>query len=264
MAVNCFADTCSTTVTEVTTVEGPKYAIDVNFVPETGSIVCTEGEGLGVLISGNPGNRIDRLSNGLYVGLPDSFVGDFSGNPALLGVGPGSDASSPQSSAVYSIQNTSGEDALIVVEGEFNFTYAVLGSANAFNYSAGVGQKAGALNPATGPDLQPFNAQLAMRLFASVGAAGSPATAVHRQNASLSGVVEVSVDTSAEIKSERRQFVHAERVPAGQYLNIRGDAFFDGPSQTINVVGTSASGTIVGAGGTGFELWNGHYSVIPI
>jgi len=266
MPARCHQDSCTVKWSEVNTGSGPAYQADVDL--NEASIVCG-GAGLEVVISPNAGNIISNPGNGLFASLPAAVVTQLSGNPDNKGVGPGADDAAPQSSDTYSWTNTTGRDALLLVSGEFNFDYGILGPEHSYSFASGTGQKAGrfasaAFDPLGVGDpanpISPFNAQLAMRLLADIGA--PPTTSRKACRVDIGGAIHVSVTTSAERKVTRVPFFWMVRVPAGQTLNMKSQAFYQGPSQTVNVVATPSAGT--GLGGTGHELWNLQVAAVPI
>lgn len=266
MPARCHNDTCTVHWSEVNT-PSPAYQADVQLNPA--SLACVDGSGIGVLLSPNAGNILSNPGNGIFADLPDAIVTDLSGNPANKGVSPSADQSSPQSSDTYSWTNTTGRDVTLLVSGEFNFDYGILGPEHAYSYSAGNGQRAGrfasaAFDPLGVGDpanpISPFNAQIAMRLLANIGA--PPTTAQKACRVDIGGTIFVSVTTSAERKVTRVPFFWMVRVAAGQTLNMKSDMFYQGPSQTVNVVATPGAGT--GLAGTGHELWNLQVAAIPI
>lgn len=266
MTARCHEDSCSIVWSEVTTGEGLKYQADVNFDAD-GGLVCVEGQGVGVLISPAAGNIVSVSAAGLFANLPEAVVTTLSGNPDNNGVGPGADSGSPQDSDTYSWTNSTGRDALVLVTGEFNFDYGILGPDHAYSYAAGNGQKAGRIADAAyeaGEDptnsLSPFNAMVAMRLLADVGAA--PTTSRKACRVGIGGMIHVSDPEGAEQKNERIPFLWMHRVANGGVLNMKSQAWYEGPSQTVNVVATSAAGT--GLAGTGHELWNLQVAAVPL
>lgn len=263
MTARCHNDSCSIEWSEVTTGEGLKYQADV--VLGDASLVCDDG--LKAQISAAAGNIISLGVDGLFANLPVAAVDTLSGNPDNNGVAPGADSSSPQDSDTYSWTNSLSRDALVLVTGEFNFTYGILGPDHAYSYAAGNGQKAGRIADAAyeaGEDptnsLSPFNAMLAMRLLADVDAAATTSRKATRVG--IGGMIHVSDLDGAEQKTERIPFLWMHRVAAGSTLNMKSQAFYEGPSQTVNVVATSAAGT--GLTGTGHELWNLQVAAVPL
>lgn len=265
MPARCHNDSCTVKWSEVNTLSGPAYQADVPLDPS--DLECDATDGLRVKISPNGGNIISNPGNGLFANLPECIVTTLSGNPDNKGVAPSSDETSPQDSDTYSWTNTTGRDALVLVSGEFNFDYGILGPTHAYTYSAGNGQKAGrfanaAFEAGEAPTnrVSPFNAQLAMRLLADVNA---PATTSRKATrVDIGGAIHVSVANSAERKVTRVPFFWMVRVAAGATLNMKSQAFYQGPSQTLNVA--AAPGMGVGLAGTGHELWNLQVSAVPI
>lgn len=264
MPARCHVDTCSVKWTEQTNPAAYIANVDTDEGSATPTIVCGP-DGLQVALSDDAGQILSSLPDGLFANLPAAVVTTLSGNPANQGVGPGADSASPQDSAIYSWINTTGRDSLVFISGEWNFTYGILGPTHAFTYGGGFGQKAGSLAPGAygaggTPPLSPFNAMLAMRLLANVNA--PPTTPRKACRVGIGGLVHVSVPTSAEQKTERVPFMYMIRVIAGATLNIKSDCFFEGPSQTVNVIATPAAGT--GLAGTGHELWNLQVAAVPL
>lgn len=266
MPARCHSDSCTISWEEVASGSGLLYEANVVIDPD-GGLVCTPDQGLGVLISAAAGNIISGGVGGLFASLPAAAVTTLSGNPDNNGVGPGADQASPQSSDTYVYTNPTGRDALVIVSGELNFTYGILGPSHAYSYAAGNGQKAGRIANASyeageAPTnrLSPFNAQLAMRLLADVDTA--PVTSRKACRVDIGGMIHVSNAAGAEQKITRVPFFYMHRVGAGQQLRMKSQAFYEGPSQTVNVVATPSAGT--GLAGTGHELWNLQAAAIPL
>lgn len=265
MTARCHNDSCTVKWSEVNTLSGPAYQADVPLDPA--HLACSEEDGLQVLISPNAGNIISNPGNGLFANLPACIVETLSGNPDNKGVAPSADDTSPQSSDTYSWTNSTGRDALLLVSGEFNFEYGILGPLHAYSYASGNGQRAGRWDASAfvgGEDppnaIVPYNAQVAMRLLADVNA--PPTTSRKAMRAPVSGVIHVSDSDSAERQVLRTPFFWMVRVADGDTLNMKSQAFYQGPSQTINVAAAPGMGT--GLAGTGHELWNLQVSAVPI
>lgn len=266
MTARCHSDSCSIAWEEVASGSGLLYQANVVIDPD-GGLVCTEDQGLGVLISGAAGNILSGGVAGLFASLPAAAVTTLSGNPDNNAVGPGADAGSPQDSDTYVYPNPTGRDSLVIVSGEFNFTYGILGPDHAYSYAAGNGEKAGrfAVGAYVGGEdptnaLSPFNAQVAMRLLADVDTA--PVTSRKATRVPVGGMINVSALAGAEQQTVRVPFFYMHRVAAGSELRMKSQAFYEGPSQTVNVVATPAAGT--GLAGTGHELWNLQAAAIPL
>lgn len=262
MTARCHNDTCTIHWSEVN-VPTPAYQADVQL--DAKSLAC-EGDGIGVVISPNAGNIISQEANGIFAGLPAATVVTLSGNPANKGVGPGADAGAPQESDDYVWQNLIGRDALVLISAELNFDYGIMGPTHPFSYAAGVGQKAGSLAPGAygaggTPNLSPFNAMVAMRLKANINAVATTPRKATR--VPVSGMIDVSVSAGAERQIARVPVSWQIRVPAGDFLHVRSDCFFEGPSQTVNVIATPAAGGAELAG-TGHELFNLQVTAIPL
>lgn len=270
MPARCHQDSCTVKWSEVSTGSGPAYQADVDLNPAW--MVCEDEQGIRPLISPNAGNIISNPGNGLLATLPAAVVTQLSGNPDNKGVGPGADGDAPQSSDTYSWTNTTGRDALVLVSGEFNYEYGIVGHLHTRSYGSGTGQRAGlfadaAFNPAGAGaptnDVLPYNQQLAMRLLADINA---PATTSRKAcRVDIGGVIHVSDPDGAEQKITRVPFFWMVRVAAGATLNMKSQAFYEGPSQTINVFANHVAGTDGnGLVGTGHELWNLQVSAVPI
>lgn len=259
MAVNCFNDTCSVAFS---TDAGNKYIADVHLAAN-GAIVCDDGAGgLKVLIDPASGNLLTEGATGLYAAVTASTVTAYSGNPANAAVGAGAYDTGPQATPTYSYVNSTGHQQLVLVTGEYNYNFGILGPSHTFSYATGTGVKAGTITASSGPtpDLSPYNASVAFRLRANVGAPATTAVATARED--IGGMIFVSVPTSAEQKYARVPFIYPVLVPAGQTLNILAEVFYEGPSQTINVLASPAGGT--GLAGTGFAIYNGKFTAINV
>ncbi len=274
MTARCHEDSCSIEWSEVTTLSGPAYSAAAILNPDDPSLECVEDAGLQVMLNASVENIITRTSTGLLANLPNAVVTTLSGNPANNGVSPSADDGSAQDSDTYSWTNSTGRDALVLVSGEFNFLYGILGPTHAYSYSAGNGVRAGRIDASAydatgagaagddtaGAQLVPFNAQLAMRLLANVNAA--PTTSRKACRVGIGGMINVSNPAGAEQKIERVPFFWMVRVPDGDTLNMKSEAFYEGPSQTVNVAAAPGIGT--GMADTGHELWNLQVAAIPI
>lgn len=278
MPARCHEDSCSVAWSEVTTLSGPAYQADVvtdgdgitNGKTDGHPTIQCDGEdetGLEVILKNDPTNILMSTAQGLFATLPECVVFTLSGNPTNKGVAPSADDGSPQSSDEYDWTNNTGRDALVLVSGEFNFDYGILGPTHAYAYAAGNGERAGRFDDSAyvaGEEppnrIVPFNAQLGMRLLADIDAA--PTTSRKACRVGIGGLIHVSDSDSAELKVERVPFFWMVRVANGEQLRMKSQAFFQGPSQTINVA--AAPGVGAGLAGTGHELWNLQVSAIPI
>lgn len=274
MSARCHNDSCTVKWSEVSPGVGLLYQADVDLdsaapgVDSTPTLRCGDN-GIEVMLSDNPGQILESVEDGLFASLPAAIVETLSGNPDNKPVGPGADSGSTQSSDTYTWTNTTGRDALVLVSGEFNFDYGIAGPTHAFSYAAGTGERAGSFASgayngagagAPANALSPFNAMVAMRLLGNVGA--PPTTARKATRVDIGGLINVSNPASCERKTTRVPFFWMVRVASGATLNMKSDAFFEGPSQTVNVLATPSAGT--GLAGTGHELWNLQVSAVPI
>lgn len=275
MTARCHTDTCSVEWSEVNTGSGPAYQADVitdgegvtnGKDPGDPTIQCGD-DGLEVIINQVDTNILQSTPFGLLATLPVSNVITLSSNPDNKGVSPSADESTPQSSDEYDWTNSTGRDALVLVSGEFNFDYGILGPTHAYSYAAGNGQRAGRWKSTSfeaGEDppnaIVPYNAQLAMRLLANIDSA--PVTSRKACRVGIGGTIHVSTSAGAELKVERVPFFWMVRVPDGSQLRMKSQAFYQGPSQTINVA--AAPGVGAGLAGTGHELWNLQVAAVPI
>lgn len=281
MPARCHNDSCSIAWSEVNTLSGPAYQADVltdgdaitnGKVAGQPTIQCGD-DGLEVIINQVSTNILRSTANGLLATLPVSNVITLSGNPDNKNVGPGADAGSPQSSDTYDWTNNTGRDALVLVSGELNFDYGVVGYQHTRSYGAGTGQRAGRFDQTTGFEageaptnaVTPFNAMVAMRVLAKIGGVPGTLDSVKSVRVGIGGVMHVSDSDGAERKIERIPFMFMIRVPDGDQLFIRSEAFFQGPSQTMNVFASEAAGTDGnGLTDTGHELWNLQVAAVPI
>jgi hypothetical protein len=286
MPARCHNDSCSIAWSEVNTLSGPAYQADVltdgdgvtnGKTAGQPTIQCGD-DGLEVIINQVDTNILQSSPYGLLAILPVSNVITLSGNPDNKNVGPGADAASPQSSDTYDWTNGTGRDALVLVSGELNFDYGIVGHLHTRSYGAGTGQRAGrfadsAFYPGTQPpageeptnSVTPFNAMVAMRVLAKIGAAPADTDSVKAVRVGIGGVMHVSDPDGAERKVERIPFMFMIRVPDGDQLFIKSQAFFQGPSQTMNIFASEAAGTNGnGLTDTGHELWNLQVAAIPI
>lgn len=257
MTARCHNDSCTIAWSEVNTLSGPAFQADVRLNPL--SLACDAEDGIGVVISAIAGNALSQQADGLAVLFPEAVVETLSGNPANKGVAPSADSGSTQSSDTYSWTNATGRDAIVLVSGELNFRYGVLEDAHTYSYAAGNGQRVAALTSGA----VPFNAQIAMRFLADVGAA--PTTSRKSVRVGIGGVC-VPPSAGADralVKTERVPFMSYIRVDNGATLNMKSDAFFEGPDQTVNVAAAPGVG---GADlvGSGHELWNLQVVAVPL
>jgi len=256
MTARCHNDSCTIAWSEVNTLSGPAFEANVQFDPT--ELACGD-DGLELLLSAEAGQILTKTATGLLATLPAAVVETLSGNPANKGVAPSADSASTQSSDTYAWTNTTGRDAIVLVSGELNFRYGVLEDAHSYSYAAGNGQRVAALTSGA----VPFNAQLAMRFLADVGAA--PTTSRKAVRVGIGGVC-VPPSAGADralVKTERVPFLSMIRVANGATLNMKSDAFYEGPDQTVNVAAAP------GVGGadlvdSGHELWNLQVVAVPV
>lgn len=257
MTARCHNDSCSIAWDEVNTLSGPAFEARV-VLDADGGLVCTDDQGVGVLIDPVAGNALSVSATGLKVLFPAAVVETLSGNPANKGVAPSADSGSTQSSDTYSWTNATGRDAIVLVSGELNFRYGVLEDAHSYAYAAGNGQRVAAVGGAV-----PFNAQVAMRFLADVGAAPTTSRKAVRVGIGGMAVTPTAGADRALVKTERVPFMSFIRVANGATLNMKSDAFFEGPDQTVNI---GAAPGVGGADlvGSGHELWNLQVVAVPL
>ena len=77
MPARCHNDSCSVEWSEVSTLSGLAFEANVVLDPD-GSLVCTEGEGVGVLVNPAAGNLITQSVAGLLATLPEARIVSFS------------------------------------------------------------------------------------------------------------------------------------------------------------------------------------------
>lgn len=256
MSARCHNDSCTIEWSEVNTLSGPAFQADVRLDPN--SLACGEDEGIYVLVSALAGNALSQQADGLAVLFPEAVVETLSGNPANKGVAPSADSGSTQSSDTYSWVNATGRDALALVSGELNLNYGILEDAHTYAYGAGNGQRVAAVGGAV-----PFNAMAAMRFLANVDAA--PTTSRKSVRVDIGGMC-VPPSAGADralVKTSRIPFMSYIRVANGSTLNMKSDAFWEGPDQTVNVAAAPGVGgpDLVG---TGHELWNLQIVAVPL
>lgn len=259
MTARCHNDTCTIEWSEVSNLSGPAFQADVQFDPT--ELACGV-DGLELLLSGAAGQILTKTAGGLLASLPAAVVETLltggSANPDNNGVAPSADSASTQAGDPYTWTNSTGRDAIVLISGEWNFRYGVLEDAHSYAYAAGNGQRVAAVGGAV-----PFNAQIAMRFLADVGA---PATTSRKSTRIGIGGMAVPPTAGADralVKTERIPFFCMMRVAAGAVLNMQSDAFFEGPDQTVNVAAAPGVG---GADlvGSGHNLWNLQVAAVPI
>lgn len=294
----CHKDTCSV---HWSTVEAPgqgrSYVADVNLLGSgTGNVAANSIDcagdplnpdpnayGLGVRISPAANNLLGMDSGGLLVaGLPDPVIQTWdltlnrsvpaatdNENP-LLSWGPGN------VNAPYYWVNNTGRDALVILTGFFNYQFAVLGTDSTYLYTAGTGRRSstmsasGAAVPGTVPSTEanlitPYNANVRYRLLLNQAPGVNPpvtsGNAVLSENFDCGGTMFVT-NTTYEKKQDRRQLAYTVIVPAGNHLGFRGEMFYEGPGQTLNVIAGNDDVTVYQA--DGFSLWGMRLTALPL
>lgn len=250
MTARCFNDSCSATVSEVSTLSGAAYQVDVNLAP-AGSLACVDGGLMVDLLNDTPAtlaaeracaNMLYRGADGqLFAVLPQVIEADSS-NTGFSAVPIGADAAAPAAASLdFAHVNDSGCEQLVVLRGQFQLGYEILQPASAVAATAGELIRAGNLTTAdtVGPEdaiaMTPFNAQWIARLKRSMaGTLVIAATPVIADHFSTSGLIPDNGEAT-QAKSEWRNFTWMEQVPAGATIRFTADILHDGPEQTVNI-----------------------------
>lgn len=272
MSARCFEDSCSVEWSEVTTGSGPAFQADVktDSLTATPTIKCDDPhEGLFVVVSPTSGNALIETANGLFASIPNHVISSFA-SASLTSMPQGTDSTPPNpvSSADFSYTNTTGRAATVIVVAELNVSYGILGLGHTFPYTSGEGKRSGSITPGAAPaggvnaPVIGFNAQFGSRLLGDVGVAPTPVTPVAGVRMPVGGTMNVfDGGTDIQFQVARSSVQWAVNVPNGQSVKVKGTFFYQGPSQTINVV---TAQSVAGAGSNvGVSINRGQFIVIP-
>lgn len=262
MTARCHNDTCTVEWSEVVTGSGPAYAADVQ-LDSSRSLECVEGDGIGVKLLNEVAaavleerecaNILRRNASGeLHAVIPQAVIQDVTTDDNSE-VDTSVELASSVKSPTHSYTNTTGCEALVLVQGSFNLDYAILGPGSTYNDADII--RAGAVEFADvagggsdgAQDVVPFNAQWGMRLLANINDV-TPLTARVTARVATSGMCATFEGANVyQLQVYRAHFAWATAVDAGDTLYFRGDCFHQGSNQTLNVV-AHGSGDLEGLG----------------
>lgn len=225
------------------TAGGLKYQADLDIVDSSLELIgCPDG-GLRVNISEAANNLLSLNADGLFAGFSDNnriqvdgFSDAVADNP-YIGVGVDAVEGAPAFGTNFVVTNNTGKDGLLLIKGDFAFYYRIApglgGGDDASGYPAAVATIGGLAN------VSMYNAQMAAIL--ATGAAANPTFRRVRHEFDISGMVRTAPPTSEQYKASVQPFLTMIPVTAGQAVNFRGGAFYNGPAQRTNIAFSSAS-----------------------
>lgn len=289
MTAPCFKDTCSLKWTTAVDVDlGPQYIgavdIDGDATPSATPTIACGDNGLEVIVSPTDDNLLVKTSNGLFAALPAGLVVPFYENPGNvpenLPAQPATayqradvqdDVTTPvfqNSPILHSWNNSTGRSVLVLVTGNFDLKYAILGPGSPEN-TDDILRVGGVLFPGIGTDpdkiVVPFNAHWQARLKYGIDTTFpftdslTPSTA-ETQNFETSGMMSTFQGPNKyQFQTARRPFNRVFRLEDQERLTVRGAIAHEGSDQTINVV---ARGTAELAG-VGFGLRDLQFAIFP-
>lgn len=266
MTARCHTDSCSIAWSEVEAGGGLTYKAD--FRPYDQSIECVPTD-LGMRVNIDtvtPGNRLSLQADGLYSGYPAgqgieaTGYSDATADNPFIGVGIDAVDGAPAYATTYTVTNTTGSDGLLLLKGDFSLYYKIAPGIGDGDDTTGYGAAVATIGGLSNVCI--YNAQIAAIL--TTGTTPTPTFRRIRHEFDISGNVRLPAPTgptAEQYKSQVQSFLFAIPMTAGQALNFRGGAFYNGPAQRTNIAlsGPSQANPV-----RGFRIEDLQAYIVPI